>query len=61
MKLSTYNGVRLTVEYKMSRDGQIVAVGETNHCFLNKKGIPIRLNKECKELDDILKKGLKEG
>lgn len=50
-----YNGVRLTVGYVMYKGDQMVAIGETNHCFLNEKGAPIRLNKECVELDNILK------
>ena len=36
----------------------IIAVGETSHCFTNKKGLPIRLNKEYSELDELLKKEL---
>lgn len=57
-KIKDYNSVRLTVEYEMSVNGDVVAKGETRHCFINKECIPIRLNKVCKELDDIIKENL---
>lgn len=55
-KVKEYNGVRLTIQYEMKVNEKIVAMGETKHCFTNSKGIPIRLNKACLELDEILKK-----
>lgn len=50
-----YNSVRLRVKYIMKINDVIIAEGETKHCFLNSKGVPIRLNKECLELDEKLK------
>lgn len=55
-KIKEYNGVRLTIQYKMSVNEKVVALGETKHCFTNQKGMPIRLNKACFELDQILRK-----
>jgi acyl-CoA thioester hydrolase len=60
-RIIEYNGVRLTVEYEMKKDNKIVAIGETKHCFLNKEGRPVRLNKECEELDKIIKEQLNEN
>lgn len=54
-KMIEYNGVRLKIRYEMKRNSKIIAIGETNHCFVNKKGMPVRLNKECDELDRIIK------
>lgn len=51
-----YNGVRLTMQYEMKVNERIVATGETKHCFVGANGRPIRLNKECSELDKILKR-----
>ena len=55
-KIKEYNGVRLAIQYQMNVNGKLVALGETKHCFTNSKGMPIRLNKVCLELDEILKK-----
>lgn len=51
-KILSYNSVRLKIKYTMTVNDILVAIGETNHCFVNKKGVPIRLNKECPELDE---------
>lgn len=53
--IAEYNTVRLKVQYTMKVNNELIATGETKHCFINSKGIPIRLNKECLELDEILK------
>lgn len=50
-----YNSVRLKIEYTMFCNDKLIAKGETNHCFTNQSGLPIRLNKECFELDEKLK------
>lgn len=61
VKILSYNSVRLSVGYEMSVNEKVVAVGETNHCFTNKTGMPVRLNKESGELDEIIKKELEEA
>lgn len=58
VKLKEYNGIRLIVEYEMTKQDKVVAIGETEHCFLNKKGIPIRIKKEYPQLDEILRNEL---
>lgn len=57
-KVVKYNGVRLFIEYTMKVGDDIVAIGKTSHCFVNKNGAPIRLNKECIELDEKLRSSL---
>lgn len=60
VRLKKYNGLRLTVEYEMSKDGEIVALGETEHCFVNDKGLPLRIKKDYPEFDEILNNEVKK-
>lgn len=42
-----FKGVKLKLTYIMKNDkGKIVCEAFSEHCFLNKQGIPVRLNKE---------------
>ena len=43
-----FNGVRLTVEYTITnkKNGNLVFVGQTKHCFTDKTLKPIRLQKQ---------------
>ena len=59
--LKKYNGLRLTVGYEMSKNNQIVAIGESEHCFVSEAGIPIRLKKDYPEIDEILNKELEKS
>lgn len=61
IKVLDYNGVKLTLKYRMSDiyTDQIVAVGVSRHCFLNGEGNPVTLKKEFPELDDVLRIGWK--
>lgn len=60
VRLKKYNGLRLTVGYEMSKDGEIVALGETEHCFVNDKFLPLRIKKDYPEFDEILNNELKK-
>lgn len=60
VRLKKYNGLRLTVEYEMSKDGEIVALGETEHCFVNDNFLPLRIKKDYPEFDEILNNELKK-
>ncbi|MBP5492702.1 MAG: acyl-CoA thioesterase [Clostridiales bacterium] len=43
-------GVRLQLEYVMkNEEGKIVCQAGSEHCFLNREGRPVRLEKECPE------------
>lgn len=56
VRLKEYNGVKLTVEYEMKKEDSIVAVGETEHCFLHKDtGRPVRMKRDYPEQDAQLK------
>ena len=45
--LLTMTGVRMIVSYRVvdKASGELRAVGETRHCFLNRKGVPVSLQK----------------
>lgn len=58
IKLIKYNGLKMTLEYILLKNEELVAKGETQHCFINKKGMPIRIKKDYKELDKILNEQL---
>lgn len=53
--IKEYNGIKLTVGYQVTdeRTGMVHCRGETKHCFLNKKGRPISLKRECAKLHRI--------
>ena len=45
--VSEFKGVKLKLKYIMKNDkGNTVCEASSEHCFLDEKGIPIRLNKE---------------
>lgn len=58
VSVKKYNGLRITIGYEMKKDDQVVAIGETEHCFLAKSGMPIRIKKDYPEFDEILRKEL---
>lgn len=60
VRLKQYNGLKLTVEYEMIKEGEIVAIGETEHCFLSESGKPLILKKTYPKLDEVLKNELGE-
>lgn len=52
-----FKGVKLKLRYIMQNDrGDIVCEARSEHCFLNERGIPIRLNKEYPLFYDALTK-----
>ncbi len=45
--VAEFKGVRLKLRYVMrNEDGEIVCEGDSEHCFLNAQGAPVRLKKE---------------
>lgn len=44
--------------YNMSEGGCLSAYGTTRHCFLNKDGRPVMMNKEMKEFSETMEKFL---
>ena len=59
VSLQEFGKVKFTLRYdiyNMSEDGVLGAVGTTRHCFLNKDGRPVMMNKEMKEFSDTMQK-----
>ena len=52
--LKEYNGVKLVVAYEILKDGETAAAGETEHCFLNEKGFPVRIKRDYPQLHELL-------
>jgi len=45
--VESFNGIRLTLGYDMkNRDGKIVCIAKSEHCFMNEKGKIINIAKE---------------
>ena len=61
VKVKEFKGVKLIFEYimKNSKTDEIVAIGQSKHCFVNSENRPIILKKEFPELDEKLKNLIK--
>ena len=57
-----YRGVHLVMEYAMRRrrDGRLVLEGTSRHCFMDRNGSFLRLEKAFPELDRALRSMVKE-
>ena len=57
VSLQEFGKVKFTLRYdiyNMSEDGVLGAVGTTRHCFLNKDGRPVMMNKEMNKFTDAM-------
>ena len=53
--VSEFKGVKLKLKYVMKNDtGDVVCEAASEHCFLNEKGLPIRLKKDYPLFYDAL-------
>lgn len=61
-KMKAFNGLRLTVEYEMKeqKTGEIVYIGSSEHCFLNKDFKAIRLKTEFPKFYDSILQAIEE-
>ena len=52
-----YKRIRLSLGYTMynAESGEIVCIGKSHHCFVNKEGRPIALSKSFPEYDALLR------
>lgn len=52
-KIAQYNGVKMTIQYRITdkESGELRALAETEHCFLNAAGKPISLKRTYPEID----------
>ena len=57
VNVKEFKGVKLIIEYIMTnyKTGNLVLEGTSEHCFLNRKNMPIRLKKEFPNLDEKLR------
>lgn len=56
VKTEEFNGVRLKLMYEMKNQNEdIVCIGHSEHCFLDRDGRPIRLKKLYPELFNVLR------
>lgn len=63
VSLQDFGKVKFTLRYdiyNMSEGGCLSACGVTRHCFLNKDGRPVMMNKEMKEFSETMQKFLGE-
>ena len=63
VSLEDFGKVKFTLRYdiyNMSEGGCLSACGTTRHCFLNKDGRPVMMNKEMKEFSGMMQKFLGE-
>lgn len=60
--LKEYKGVKLVVSYEMinSKTEELVATGESKHCFITVDGKPIIIKKQYPEFDKALLKELQD-
>lgn len=51
VKVKEFNGVRLVIGYEMKKEnkGDVVFIGESEHCFLDKESRPIRIKSKYPE------------
>ncbi len=57
VEIEEFKGVKLVIKYTMknANTNEIVLIGRTKHCFLNKDNKPIVLKKDFPEFDKKLK------
>lgn len=57
LKVKEYNGIKLKLQYEMKNKEtqEVVAIGDTEHCFLDKKGRFVSLKKQLPLFDEMLK------
>ena len=55
--LVNYTGVKLTLSYTMRNadTGDLVATATSQHCFIDKNGLPIAVKKHLPDFDSVLK------
>lgn len=60
VKIKEYNGIKLTIGYSVVDEstGMVHCRGITRHCFLNEKGRPVSLKRECPQYHEMFLKGL---
>lgn len=62
LQVREYNGIKLIFGYEMrlEKTDEVVAIGESRHCFLGEGQRPISLKKSYPELDEAIKQQMTE-
>ena len=55
VEIEEFKGVKLVIKYTMINTNEIVLIGRTKHCFINKDNKPIILKKDFPKFDEKLK------
>ena len=58
--VTSFDGIRLQLEYKIMKDEELCVLGTSKHCFVDKNFRPMHLKKSAKKYYDILMKSLEE-
>ncbi len=57
-----FTGVKMKFSYEMTNAaGDVVCSAESKHCFLNEKGMPVRLKKDYPDIYETGKKAMDTG
>ena len=56
VSVEEFKGVKLKLKYTMHCNNQLVCEGYSEHCFLNKEGLPIRIKKDYPEFYEAIQK-----
>lgn len=55
VSVAEFKGVKLKLHYRMFNEkGELVCESNSSHCFLNGRGMPMRLNKEYPDFYQLL-------
>lgn len=49
VKVEKFNGIKLYLTYEMTCDGEIVATGKSQHCFMDENGKIVNMKKKFPE------------
>ncbi|MCR5822892.1 MAG: acyl-CoA thioesterase [Lachnospiraceae bacterium] len=58
VSVAEFNGVKLKIAYRMYIGDELICEGESGHCFVDDKGMPIRLKKSFPEFYGMLEEEL---
>ena len=61
--VKAYNGIRLVISYmiRQKETGEVIADGETSHCFLNREGKIVSLKKVLPETHAVFEAYTEKG
>ncbi|WP_025028373.1 acyl-CoA thioesterase [Caldalkalibacillus mannanilyticus] len=60
-RIEKYTGVKLSFQYEICRDGELLVTGDSSHCWTNANFKPIHLKKIWQELHELIQQKTLEG